>query len=129
LVPILRVTFLLACDPVPPRARAVAGPKDTPQDVARKVTYAPPPELVAYLSRASELYRVRASDEALRKPEPVREGWVARKKNRNRILALWRRDSDKARMAELAETHGLPLPATLAARATSAGAAAVGALR
>ena len=86
--------------------------------MARKVTYVPPAELVAYLSRESDLYRVRASDE-LRKPKPVREGWVARKVNRNRILAVWRRDADRARMAELATKHGLPAPAAPAAVAAA----------
>ena len=36
-----------------------AGPKDTPAEVAAKVTYTPPAELLPYLSRESDLFRIR----------------------------------------------------------------------
>ena len=105
-----------------------AGPKDTPQELARAVTYTPPAALLPYLARDSDLYRIRKLD-AEKVPHTVRAGHVSRKKDRNAIMATWRRGQDRARMAQLAEEHGLPLPAVVVQATAAAAAAAAAAAR
>lgn len=103
---------------------AEPGPRDTPVEIAHRVTYAPPAHLLPYLSASSDLFRVRGADD-LRKPEPIRHKHVATRTIRNRVLASWRKGVDRQRMAELAREQGIPLPPQQQA-AAAAGARGAG---
>lgn len=104
---------------------AQPGPSDTPASLAAERTYTPPAELVAYLSRASDLYRIRKrADGDLLVPFSVRS-LSLRKVNRNRIRRTWEKRAERVKLGSLmAELRQQYMEAEINRRTGGAGAAA-----